>query len=104
LETGNREPTKISKAILDLTFSIKWPLKFLIEEKMEEPIKILHVDNDYKVIYILIREGTLIKSTVPLEAALIMLKNEDFDLILSEPHNIAILTPINPSINNNSPG
>ncbi len=60
---------------------------------MEEPIKIVHIDNDYKVIYILIREGTLIKSTVSLEAALTMLKNDRFDLILSEPHNIAILTP-----------
>ena len=60
---------------------------------MEEPIKIMHIDDDYKVIYILIREGTLIKSTVSLEAALTMLRNDQFDLILSEPHHIAILTP-----------
>jgi len=41
----------------------------------------------------LIREGALIQSTVSLEAALTMLKNDKFDLILSEPQNMAILTP-----------
>jgi hypothetical protein len=60
---------------------------------MEEPIKIMHIDGDYRVVYILIREGALIQSTVSLEAALTMLKNDKFDLILSEPQNMAILTP-----------
>ena len=36
---------------------------------MEEPIKIMHIDGDYRVVYILIREGALIQSTVSLEAA-----------------------------------
>ncbi|MBI5606473.1 MAG: hypothetical protein HY879_24330 [Deltaproteobacteria bacterium] len=62
---------------------------------MNKPIKILHIDRDWQVIYILIREGTFIKSSVPLETALALLKKEDFDLILSEPQNIAILTPQN---------
>ena len=60
---------------------------------MEEPIKIMHIDGDYRVVYILIRKGALIQSTVSLEAALTMLKNDQFDLILSEPQNMAILTP-----------
>jgi len=53
----------------------------------------MHIDGDYRVVYILIREGALIQSTVSLEAALTMLKNDQFDLILSEPQNMAILTP-----------
>jgi len=60
---------------------------------MKDPIKIMHIAKDYQVVFILIKEGPLIKSTVSLEAALTMLNNETFDLILSEPQNIAILTP-----------
>jgi hypothetical protein len=61
---------------------------------MDEPIKIMHIDGEYQVVYILIREGSLTKSTIPLEAAVTMLKNDKFDLILSEPQNMAILTPL----------
>ena len=53
----------------------------------------MHIYDDYRVEYFLIREGALIQSTVSLEAALTMLKNDQFDLILSEPQNMAILTP-----------
>lgn len=60
---------------------------------MKEPIKIMHIDTDYHVVYVLIREGALIKSTVPLEIAIPMLKNEHFDLILFEPRHMAFLTP-----------
>jgi len=60
---------------------------------MKAPIKILHIDADYRVFYFIIRDKTLIKSTVALETALSLLKNEKFDLILSEPQNMAILTP-----------
>jgi hypothetical protein len=60
---------------------------------MQEPIKILHIDNDYQVVMLLIREGALIKSSVSQEAAVSMLNKDRFDLILSEPQNIAILTP-----------
>jgi hypothetical protein len=35
----------------------------------------------------------MMKSTVPLEKAIEMLKNDRFDLILSEPQQIAILDP-----------
>jgi hypothetical protein len=61
--------------------------------QMKRSIKIMHINSHYEVIYVIINDGTLIKSTVPLETALSMLKNEKFDLILAEPHNMAILTP-----------
>jgi hypothetical protein len=58
---------------------------------MKNPVKILHIDADYQAHYIIIREGSLIHSTVSLEAAIVFLKSVEFDLILSEPHNKAIL-------------
>ncbi|MGA3086415.1 MAG: hypothetical protein ABSE95_16745, partial [Thermodesulfobacteriota bacterium] len=56
-------------------------------------IKIMHINSHYEVIYVIINDGALIKSTVPLETAISMLKNDTFDLILAEPQNMAILTP-----------
>ena len=61
---------------------------------MDGAIKIIHIDGEYRVVYVLIKEGAFIKSTVPLEAAVTMLKNEQFDLILSEPQNMAIVTSL----------
>lgn len=58
---------------------------------MIQPIKILHVDPKFKVTYLIYRPGSSIQSTVPLEEAIDLLKTVDFDLILSEPHNKAIL-------------
>jgi hypothetical protein len=58
---------------------------------MRNPVKILHIDADYQAHYIIIREGSLIHSTVSLETAIAFLKSVEFDLILSEPHNKAIL-------------
>ena len=60
---------------------------------MEKTIKILHVDMNWDVVYILIRDGVLLKSTVPLKTAVDLLKKVKFDLILSEPQNKAVLTP-----------
>jgi hypothetical protein len=60
---------------------------------MKNPIKILHIYPDYKVTYFIIRDGGFIKSSVSLEAAVTLLKNEEFDLIISEPHKRAILNP-----------
>jgi hypothetical protein len=60
---------------------------------VKESIKIMHIDGDYRVVTILIRDGSLIKSPVVLEDALTLLKNFRFDLILSEPQHLAILTP-----------
>ena len=65
---------------------------------MEQPIKILHIDPDFKVTYFIYRPGSSIHSPVPLKKAINLLKTVDFDLILSEPHRKAILNnqhPIN---------
>lgn len=58
---------------------------------MNTPVKILHIDPDYKVTYFIFRSGASIHSSVPLQQAIELLKTEEFDLILSEPHNKAIL-------------
>lgn len=60
---------------------------------MKKTIKILHIDLNWDVFYILIQTGTLIKSTIPLKTAIDLLKKVNFDLILSEPQNKAVLTP-----------
>ena len=60
---------------------------------MRKLIKILHVDSSWKVLYILIHGGALVKTAVSLKTALQLLKKQKFDLILSEPQNIAILDP-----------
>ena len=60
---------------------------------MKTPIKILHIDGNWKIVYVIIRAGSLIKSKVPLKAAIELLKKENFDLIISEPHHRAVLTP-----------
>jgi len=60
---------------------------------MKKIIKILHVDLNWDVVYIVIQDGMLLKSTVPLNTAVDLLKKIKFDLILSEPQNKAVLTP-----------
>lgn len=62
---------------------------------MKNPIQILHIDSNWKVIYIIIRQGALIKSKVPLKIALDLLKKLKFDLIICEPYHQALLTPQN---------
>jgi MinD superfamily P-loop ATPase len=56
-----------------------------------EKIQEYHIDSDFQVFYVIVREGSLIHSTVSLEKAVLLLKTIDFDLILSEPHQKAIL-------------
>ncbi len=63
------------------------------EKKMKKPMKILHIDSDYRVVYMVIFDGVQIKSSLPLETAISMLENQLFDLILAEPQNMAVLTP-----------
>ena len=58
---------------------------------MSKTIKILHIDPDFKVTYLIYGPGSSIRTPVPLETAIDLLKKVDFDLILSEPHNKAIL-------------
>jgi hypothetical protein len=60
---------------------------------MKKPIRILLIDKEYQVLLFFIREGALIKTNLPLESALTALKSDPFDLIISEPHHKAILTP-----------
>jgi hypothetical protein len=60
---------------------------------VEKPIKILHIDPDYKVTYFVYRPGASIHSQLTLPQAIELLKTETFDLILSEPHNKAIMDP-----------
>jgi hypothetical protein len=64
---------------------------------MEKSIKILHLDLNWNVIYLLIRAGILIKTPVSLETAVSLLKKIRFDLIIDEPQHKAILTPQAPS-------
>ena len=60
---------------------------------MADPIKILHIDRDYNVTYFVSLTGASIKSPISIQQAVDLLKTERFDLILSEPHNRAILVP-----------
>ena len=58
---------------------------------MSRMIKILHIDPDYQITYLIYRPQTSIRTSVPLQTAIALLKSEDFDLIISEPHHKAIL-------------
>ncbi len=65
---------------------------------MPSLVKILHIDPDFKITYFIYRPGTSIRTSVRLETAIELLKKEDFDLIISEPHNKAILNKENPVV------
>jgi hypothetical protein len=58
---------------------------------MTSPIKILHIDPDFKITYFIKHPGAVIHSLVSLKEAIQLLKDIEFDLILSEPHNLAVL-------------
>jgi hypothetical protein len=58
---------------------------------MNQSVKILHIDPDFNVNYFIYGQGSSIRSPVPLNTAINLLINEEFDLIISEPHNKAIL-------------
>jgi hypothetical protein len=58
---------------------------------MNPTVRVLHIDPDFQVTYFIFRPGASIQSSVPLQQAIDLLKTETFDLILSEPHNKAIL-------------
>lgn len=60
---------------------------------MTNPIKILHIDPNYKVTYFIKHPCSFISSCVSLQEAINLLKTQQFDLIISEPHNKTILTP-----------
>ena len=56
-------------------------------------IKILHIDPDYQGHFITIRNGKLCQWPLPLNKMLAMIKKVKFDLILSEPQQLAIMPP-----------
>jgi hypothetical protein len=58
---------------------------------MRKQVKIMHIDSEYQPHYIIIQEEAFIHSRVSLDSAISLLKSEEFDLILSEPHSLAIL-------------
>ena len=58
---------------------------------MNTPTKILHIDADFKITYFFKHPGGSSHSLVSLNQAIQLLKTEEFDLILSEPHHKAIL-------------
>ena len=63
---------------------------------MNQQIKILHIDPDFTVTYFICHSGAFIQSRVNIKEAVNLLKTEKFDLILSEPHNRAILNHQSP--------
>jgi len=55
------------------------------------PIKILHITMDFQGIYWIRQKNAIIKSFVSLPVIVQLLKNQSFDLIISEPNNLYIL-------------
>jgi hypothetical protein len=58
-----------------------------------QSISILHIDRDYEAFYWIIGDGTRIMTKISLAQALELLKSTSFDLIISDPQNLAILKP-----------
>jgi len=58
---------------------------------MKRHVKILHIDPDYRIKYFILNPQLSLRTSVTLETAIELLKTVDFDLILSEPHDKAIL-------------
>jgi hypothetical protein len=59
-----------------------------------DPKLIFHLDQDYQVTYWIIQEDVKISSQVTIPQAIQLLKNFEFDLIISDPQKIAILKPV----------
>jgi hypothetical protein len=56
------------------------------------PVKILYIQADHQILYILLLDGVFVKSFLSLETALAMLDQEQFDLIFSVPQNLLVYT------------
>ena len=63
---------------------------------MNQSIKILHIDSQYEATYFVCRSGSSIQFALNLQEAINLLNTIDLDLILSEPHNRAILNHSQP--------
>lgn len=59
---------------------------------MKDQVKILHIDPDYRVTYLFFSGDSAIRSEISLEKAIELLKTEEFDIIISEPNKLAILS------------
>jgi hypothetical protein len=65
-------------------------------------VKIMHIDPDYRVFLMVLDKGCSRVSNLPLREALELMRNQEVDLIVSEPQNMAILNKNiapNPTIN-----
>ena len=60
---------------------------------MERPRRILYIDPSWKAMYILIREGIMIKSMISLKTTLSLLRKQHFDLLLTDPLNMNVPNP-----------
>ena len=60
---------------------------------MSKPIKIMHIDPEYKVTCFISQPEGSVQKQISIQQAIDLLKKEKIDLILSEPHSRAILTP-----------
>lgn len=65
---------------------------------MSKLIKILHIDPDYQATFFCGNPGSFRFYSITIGQAIHLLKGEDFDLILSEPHNRAYLNPQSPGV------
>jgi hypothetical protein len=55
------------------------------------PLLILYIDQHYHITYWIIRDEVKFFSSITIPQAIQLLKNIEFDLIISDPQNIAIL-------------
>ena len=58
------------------------------------PIIILYVDKQYQITYWIFHNGVKICSLVTIPQAIQLLKSLEFDLIVSDPQEIAIFKPL----------
>lgn len=63
---------------------------------MSKPIQILYIDPDYRIIVFNDHSKPFGHYAVSIGDAVDLLKTEEFDLILSDPHNRAYLSPQRP--------
>ncbi len=58
---------------------------------MDRQVTILYIDQDYQISHWALRGKDKTVSQVPLPQAIELLKTNEFDLIFSEPQNLALL-------------
>lgn len=58
---------------------------------MSRHLRILYIDPNYQITYFILRSPFSVRTSVPLQEAIELLEKEDFDLIISEPHNRVIV-------------